>query len=91
MIVRHAAANEDLYKSVEKPLAAVPQDDRDFVVTRIRNLAEQPRAKGIKTLARDVYRLRIGRYRVIYKILEKDPMYAHDVFRVLLDGPLCTR
>jgi mRNA interferase RelE/StbE len=59
-------------RSVEKQLAAVPQDDRDFVVTRIRNLAEQPRAKGIKTLARDVYRLRIGRYRVIYKILEKE-------------------
>lgn len=59
-------------RSVEKQLAAVPQDDRDFVVTRIRNLAEQPRAKGIKTLARDVYRLRIRRYRVIYKILEKE-------------------
>ena len=65
-------------RSVEKPLAAVPQDDRDFVVTRIRNLAEQPRGKGIKTLARDVYRLRIGRYRVIYKILERDPMYARE-------------
>jgi mRNA-degrading endonuclease RelE of RelBE toxin-antitoxin system len=59
-------------RSVEKQLAAVPQDDRDFVVTRIRNLAEQPRAKGIKTLARDVYRLRIRRYRVIYKVLEKE-------------------
>ena len=59
-------------RSVEKQLAAVPQDDRDFVVTRIRNLAEQPRPKGIKTLARDVYRLRIGRYRVIYKILQKE-------------------
>lgn len=59
-------------RSVEKQLAAVSQDDRGLVVTRIRNLAEQPRPKGIKTLARDVYRLRIGRYRVIYKILQKE-------------------
>ncbi len=29
-------------------------------------------AKLNKPLARDVYRLRIGRYRVIYKILEKE-------------------
>jgi mRNA-degrading endonuclease RelE of RelBE toxin-antitoxin system len=59
-------------RSVEKQLAAVSQDDRELVVTRIRNLAEQPRPKRIKTLARDVYRLRIGRYRVIYKILQKE-------------------
>jgi mRNA interferase RelE/StbE len=59
-------------RSVEKQLAAVAADDRGHVVTCIRNLAEQPRPKGIKTLARDVYRLRIGRYRVIYKVLEKE-------------------
>ena len=59
-------------RSVEKQLAAVAEDDRVHVITRIRNLAEQPRPKGIKTLARDVYRLRIGRYRVIYKVLEKE-------------------
>jgi mRNA interferase RelE/StbE len=59
-------------RSVEKQLAAVAEDDRVHVITRIRNLAEQPRPKGIKILARDVYRLRIGRYRVIYKVLEKE-------------------
>jgi mRNA interferase RelE/StbE len=59
-------------RSVEKQLAAVAADERGHVVTCIRNLAEQPRPKRIKTLARDVYRLRIGRYRVIYKVLEKE-------------------
>lgn len=59
-------------RAVEKQLAAVPEDAREHAVTRIRNLAEQLRPKGIKALARDVYRLRIGRYRVIYKILEKE-------------------
>ena len=59
-------------RAVEKQLAAVPEGVREHVVTRIRSLAEQPRPKGIKTLAREVYRLRVGRYRVIYKILEKE-------------------
>ena len=59
-------------RSVEKQLAAVPEHDREHVIARIRSLADQPRPKGIKTLARDVYRLRVGRHRVIYKILEKE-------------------
>jgi len=59
-------------RAVEKQLAAVPEEDREHVVIRIRNLVEQPRPKGVKALAQDVYRLRTGRYRVIYKILEKE-------------------
>jgi len=59
-------------RAVEKQMAAVAEDDREHVVTRVRNLAEQPRPKGVKALARDVYRLRVGRYRVIYKILDKE-------------------
>lgn len=59
-------------RGVEKQLAAVPEDVREHMFARIRGLADQPRPKGIKALARDVYRLRIGRYRVIYKILEKE-------------------
>lgn len=59
-------------RGVEKQLAAVPEDVREHMVARIRGLADQPRPKGIKALARDVYRLRITRYRVIYKILEKE-------------------
>jgi mRNA interferase RelE/StbE len=59
-------------RGVEKQLSAVPEDVREHMVARIRGLADQPRPKGIKALARDVYRLRIGRYRVIYKILEEE-------------------
>lgn len=59
-------------RAVEKQLAVVPEVDREQVIARIRTLVDQPRPKGIKTLARDVYRLRVGRYRVIYKILESE-------------------
>jgi mRNA-degrading endonuclease RelE of RelBE toxin-antitoxin system len=59
-------------RAVEKQLAAVPEDHRQHVLSRIRDLGEQPRPKGVKALAGNVYRLRVGRYRVTYKILEQE-------------------
>ena len=59
-------------RAVEKQLDAVPEIAREHVVARIRGLADQPRPKGVRVLARDVFRLRVGRYRVIYKILDKE-------------------
>ena len=70
-------------RTVEKQLATVPEDSREHVIARIRSLADHPRPKGIKAIARDVYRLRVGRYRVIYKILEKE--------KVILIGKIALR
>lgn len=58
--------------TVEKQLAAIPERDRGRVVARIRALSNRPRPKGVKALAANVYRLRIGRYRVIYKVFDKE-------------------
>lgn len=57
---------------VEKQLAAVAPSDRERVIVHIRTLADSPRPRGAKALARDVYRIRVGRYRVIYKVLDKE-------------------
>ena len=70
-------------RAVEKQLATVPDDAREHGISPIRSLADQPRPKGIKAIARDVYRLRIGRYRVIYKIIEKE--------EVILSGKIALR
>ncbi len=40
----------------------------------INALAEDPRPHGIVQLAPDVYRLRVGSYRVIYKVLDEDKL-----------------
>ena len=48
------------------------QADRAHVVMRLRALVDQPRPKGVKALARNVYRLRVGRYRVIYKVFDRE-------------------
>jgi mRNA-degrading endonuclease RelE of RelBE toxin-antitoxin system len=70
-------------RSVEKQVAAVSAEERERVFARIRALADQPRPRGVKCLARDVFRLRIGRYRVIYKVLETE--------QVILIGKIALR
>jgi len=57
---------------VEKELTKIPKGDRERIIARVRKLAENPRPSGIKTLAPNIYRLRIGPYRVIYKVYDDE-------------------
>jgi mRNA interferase RelE/StbE len=57
--------------SAAKEIEAVGQkDDRQRIVTRIRSLARDPRPFGSEKLSGrgDLYRLRVGRYRVVYTV-----------------------
>lgn len=57
--------------SAAKEIEAVGQkDDRQRIVTRIRSLARDPRPFGSEKLSgrQDLYRLRVGRYRVVYSV-----------------------
>jgi len=57
--------------SAAKELEAVdPKKDRQRIVAGIRSLAEDPRPPGCEKLvgADDRYRIRVGRYRVIYSV-----------------------
>ena len=57
--------------SAAKEIEAVGQKgDRQRIVTRIRSLARDPRPFGSEKLSgrEDLYRLRVGRYRVLYSV-----------------------
>ena len=52
----------------EKQLGRLPGADREMVRGRIRDLADNPRPRGVEKIEtrKDRYRLRVGNYRVIY-------------------------
>ena len=54
--------------------AVTSQQDRQRIVARIQTLAEDPRPPGCEKLSgqRDRYRVREGRYRIVYSIEDRD-------------------
>ena len=56
-------------RSVAKDLRVVPKQDLQRVLKRIRGLADDPRPAGCEKLSgQERYRVRQGRYRVVYEI-----------------------
>jgi len=65
-------------KSVPKDLRNLPKRDVGRILRRIECLADDPRPRGCEKLSsREVYRVRQGRYRILYEI-------ADDVLIVLV-------
>jgi mRNA interferase RelE/StbE len=59
----------DLKRSAAKELESIPKKDREKLVARIAKLAEEPRPVGSEKLADDdKYRIRQGKYRVLYEV-----------------------
>ena len=55
--------------SVEKDFASIPRSDLKKIVQRIKTLAENPRPPGCEKLTgQERYRVRQGRYRIVYSI-----------------------
>ena len=60
-------------ESVEKDFRIIPKKDLRKIVLRIEVLAEDPRPPGHEKLTgKERYRIRQGRYRIIYSIQDKD-------------------
>jgi mRNA interferase RelE/StbE len=61
-------------KSAIKDLEAVPsKEDRRRIVKRIESLAANPRPPGVQKLSgKERYRIRQGRYRILYSIQDRD-------------------
>ena len=62
-----------LKRSAEKELKRLPTKVHDRIVKRLISLADNPRPSGTKELhGREGYRIRVGDYRILYLINEKE-------------------
>jgi mRNA interferase RelE/StbE len=60
-------------KSVQKDFDAIPKKDLKRILNRIETLAENPRPPGCEKLTgKERYRLRQGRYRIVYSIQDDE-------------------
>ena len=59
--------------NVEKDLDAIPEPFQSTIRKAIKSLAEDPRPPGFKKLVNmgDIHRIRIGKYRVAYLIVDR--------------------
>jgi len=60
-------------ESVAKDFGAIPRTDLQKILRRIEALAEDPRPQGHEKLpGQQRYRIRQGRYRILYSIQDKE-------------------
>ena len=60
-------------ESVEKDLAGIPRSDVGRILKRIQSLESDPRPPGCEKLTgHERYRLRQGRYRIVYSIQDNE-------------------
>jgi mRNA interferase RelE/StbE len=75
--------------SAAKEIEGIPKRDRKRVINRIMKLAEDPRCEGCEKLSGlDRYRVRQGRYRILYTINDEEVIivvvkvgHRRDVYR----------
>ena len=60
-------------RSVEKDFSSIPKKDVKRILNRIKRLEEDPRPSGCEKLTgQERYRLRQGRYRIVYSIQDDE-------------------
>ena len=60
-------------ESVQKDLDGIPKKDLRKILSRIKSLAADPRSPGCEKLTgHDRYRLRQGRYRIVYAVQDEE-------------------
>lgn len=59
---------------VKQQLKRITNFDLERIRTAINALSNEPRPMGAIQLEKDIYRIRIGNYRVIYKIYEDEKL-----------------
>lgn len=61
-----------LLADIEKQLRRIPPPDRERVVEAMRSLAIEPRQTGTTHLLENLYRVRVGNYRILYAVFDAE-------------------
>ena len=61
-----------LLSGVEKQLRRLPTTDRNRVIEAMRSLPDDPRRAGAIHLLENLYRVRVGNYRVLYAVFDAE-------------------
>ncbi|MBM3149000.1 MAG: type II toxin-antitoxin system RelE/ParE family toxin [Chloroflexi bacterium] len=59
-------------KRVQRELDSLREADYQRVVAKLRALAKDPRPRGCEKLIDDIYRVRVGTFRIIYLVDDKN-------------------
>ena len=59
---------------IKHELKRIPEADRVRIATAVAELRDQPRPPDAIQLASDIYRIRVGDYRVIYKVYDGEQL-----------------
>lgn len=67
-----ASYSVELTRTAEKQLRRVAKRDRLRLIEAIESLGDKPRPRGARKLGGydEVYRIRVGRYRVVYEVYD---------------------
>jgi mRNA interferase RelE/StbE len=61
-----------LLSGIEKQLRRFPSSDRVRVVQAMRSLGDAPRPSGSTHLLENLYRIRVGNYRILYAVFDTE-------------------
>jgi mRNA interferase RelE/StbE len=61
-----------LHRQVEKQLGRIAKKQRERLVKAMRSLCEEPRPRGCQHLVDELFRIRVGEFRVIYAVFDDE-------------------
>ena len=64
----------EVTKAAQRGLHKLGDKEFDRIVAAIRSLRENARPKGSRKLRRNIHRIRVGDWRIIYAVFEKDKL-----------------
>lgn len=61
-----------LHRDVEKQLRRIPKKQQERLVETMRSFRDEPRPHGCEHLQDELYRVRLGNYRIVYAIFDDE-------------------